>query len=188
MSNEFTTEQQKILLQLAHEVIVRGIQTKDQLTVKIENYDAKLQQISASFVTLQKNGELRGCIGSLKATQALVQDVAKNAFSAAFRDPRFSPVSADEMPLVKIHISVLNPAEPMNINSELDLISQLRPGVDGLIIQDHYHRATFLPSVWESLPDATEFVRHLKHKAGFTSHYWSPQIQAFRYTVTSIKE
>ena len=147
--------------------------------------DATLQQIRATFVTLEIDGELRGCIGTLEAHQALVNDVAYNAHAAAFSDPRFFPLSEKEYPRLDIHISILTPAEPMRFSSENDLIAQLRPGVDGLILQDGNHRGTFLPSVWEQLPEAKQFFTHLKRKAGLPMDYWTDSLQVYRYTTES---
>ena len=155
------------------------------MAVRSGDYPAPLQIAGASFVTLTNDGKLRGCIGTLEACRALVCDIALNAFNAAFRDPRFPPLTADELVNLQVHISILKPATPVACESEADLIRQLRPGIDGLILQDGAQRATFLPSVWESLPDAESFVRHLKLKAGMSANHWSPTMQAFRYPCES---
>jgi AmmeMemoRadiSam system protein A len=131
------------------------------------------------------HGELRGCIGSLEAYRPLVEDVAHNAYAAAFSDPRFTPLSETELIDVEFHISVLTPAAPMHFESEADLLSQLRPGIDGLVLEDAGHRGTFLPSVWESLPDAAQFLQHLKMKAGLPADYWSDNLKVSRYTSES---
>lgn len=133
-------------------------------------------------------GELRGCIGSLEAYQSLVLDVNQNAFAAAFRDPRFPAVSSSEFEHLEIHISVLSPPEPMRVASEEDLLQQLRPGIDGLIIASRGRRATFLPSVWSQLAEPQQFLLHLKHKAGLPSDYWSEDMEAWRYTTLSFPE
>ena len=180
-----SSEARKILLDVATESIRRGLSEGRPLAVDVEDYDPDLRQQRASFVTINLHGQLRGCIGHLQAFQALVQDVAENAFAAAFRDPRFTPLSAKEFPASQLHISVLSPAEPMKFASEHDLIAQLRPGVDGLILEDGAARGTFLPSVWESLPDPGDFLRHLKNKAGLPSHHWSPDLKIYRYRTES---
>jgi AmmeMemoRadiSam system protein A len=113
----------------------------------------------------------------------LAEDIAQNAWSAAFRDPRFSPMTAEEMDGLDIHISILGDPEPMEFSDEKDLVSKVRPGIDGLILEDGYNRGTFLPSVWESLPDAADFVSHLKLKAGLPQDYWSDTLKVQRYTV-----
>jgi AmmeMemoRadiSam system protein A len=128
---------------------------------------------------------LRGCIGHLEATLPLVEDVAENAFSAAFRDPRFPALRDTEYAALELHISVLTPAEPLDCNSESDLLRQMRPYQDGLILAEGLRRGTFLPSVWEQLPEPREFLRHLKRKAGLPDDYWSPSLQIYRYETES---
>jgi len=153
--------------------------------VKVADYDESLQAIRASFVTLNIEGRLRGCIGALEARMPLVADVAEHAFAAAFRDPRFPPVSESELSSIHIHISILTPSSPIDFEDEADLLRQLRPGEDGLIIAKGNRRATFLPSVWESLPDKAQFLQHLKQKAGIDDDSDDP-LQAWRYTTESI--
>ncbi|MDH5378944.1 MAG: AmmeMemoRadiSam system protein A [Gammaproteobacteria bacterium] len=147
--------------------------------------DPGLLEEGASFVTLKKRGELRGCIGSLEAYQALVLDVAKNAHSAAFRDPRFQALSPSELEGLEISISVLTEPEAMEFSSEEEVLKQIRPGVDGLILEDDSHRGTFLPAVWESLPRKEDFWHQLKLKAGLPAHYWSAHLRVFRYETIS---
>jgi AmmeMemoRadiSam system protein A len=137
-------------------------------------------------VTLHLGKQLRGCIGSLQGYQPLIVDVAMNAFNAAFRDPRFLPMTESELPKISLDISVLSKSQPMHFSSEADLLSQLRPGIDGLIISDHGHRGTFLPSVWEQLPDPATFLSHLKTKAGLPTNYWSNTLTVQRYTTELI--
>jgi len=176
-----------VLLQIANQSIQQGLTTGQPLSVNPEEFPSELQAQRASFVTLELNRQLRGCIGGLVATMPLITDVAEHAFAAAFSDPRFPKLQWDEFPLLEIHISVLNPAEPMTFDSEEDLLAQLRPGIDGLIISEGHQRATFLPSVWDSLPEPHEFLTHLKQKAGFPRHYWSETIRAERYTTESFQ-
>lgn len=144
--------------------------------------DETLSTPGASFVTLHRNEQLRGCIGSLEAHQPLATDVAQNAFSAAFRDPRFPPLDKDELKDLTLEVSVLTSPEAMTFSSEQDLLRQLRPGVDGLILEDSGQRGTFLPSVWESLPHPVEFLRQLKRKAGLPENHWSAETRLWRYT------
>ncbi len=139
----------------------------------------------ACFVTLRRNGELRGCIGSLKAKRSLVEDVRENARSAAFCDPRFAPLTADELDEVSVEVSLLSEMEPLAVDSEADLAERLRPGVDGLLLVMGGLRGTFLPAVWEQFPEPTDFVRLLKRKAGLEPEFWSEQIEVWRYTSTS---
>jgi len=173
------------LLSVARHSILEGLQQGQPMPVQIDDYPPQLQQLRASFVTLNIGGQLRGCIGTLEAHQPLVLDVAHNAFAAAFKDPRFLPLSQPEYEQLEIHISILNPAEEMTFSSEQELIGQLRPGIDGLIMQEGQQRGTFLPSVWQQLPEPKQFIQHLKHKTGLPADYWSPDLRIWRYTTTS---
>ena len=134
-------------------------------------------------MTLTLHDELRGCIGTLHAYQPLVADVAKNAYAAAFHDPRFARLARNEFAELQLHISILSEPEPMNFADEQALLAQLQPGVDGLILEEGLHRGTFLPQVWDSLPEPQQFLRHLKQKAGLPPEYWSKTIKMQRYTV-----
>jgi len=147
-----------------------------------------LRADGASFVTLTSGGALRGCIGSLEAYRPLGQDVVSNAQAAAFHDPRFPPVDAAEFERVAIEVSVLSPPEPLDITTEADLLDQLRPGVDGLIFTARGRRATFLPQVWEDLPDPRVFVAQLRRKAGLAADYWGDDVHLWRYRVTAFEE
>ena len=149
---------------------------------------AELSQPGASFVTLTQNGQLRGCIGSLEAYRALAVDVEKNALAAAFSDPRFAPLERDELARTRIEVSLLAAAQAIDFVDEDDAIAQLRPGIDGLILSYGSRRATFLPQVWETLPEAHRFVAQLKIKAGLPADFWSPGISLARYEVKKWKE
>jgi len=148
---------------------------------------APLRQPGACFVTLKKHGQLRGCIGSPQAWRPLAEDLCDNAVKAACKDPRFPPLSAAEWPEVSVSVSVLTPPTTMSFADQADLLAQLRPGVDGLIIEDAGRRALFLPSVWEQLPDKRQFLAHLKQKAGMTADHWSPDFKALRFEAIEIK-
>ncbi|MDQ1363399.1 MAG: uncharacterized protein QG652_1260 [Pseudomonadota bacterium] len=174
------------LLKIAHESIGFGLKHHKPMPVNAHEYSLNLQQHRATFVTLHLHEKLRGCIGTLEAHQPLIRDVAEHAFAAAFHDNRFVPVTADELPQLEIHISILTPATPMQFASEEDLLRQLQPGVDGLILQAGRHRGTFLPSVWEQLPQPEDFLRHLKMKAGLAGNYWSDEVKVSRYATLSI--
>lgn len=181
-----TESQRRILLDVARQSIRHGLEHDRPLPVNPADYDERLGTPGASFVTLHLGNELRGCIGSLEAHRPLITDVACNAYAAAFQDPRFPPLTAAELAGLKIHISVLNPPEPMECKSEEDLLQQLRPGIDGLILEERgIHRGTFLPSVWRSLPDPRQFLRQLKLKAGLAPDYWSDTLRVSRYTTES---
>jgi AmmeMemoRadiSam system protein A len=146
----------------------------------------RLGRAGAVFVTLNRNGQLRGCIGSPIAWRPLAEDIVDNAFKAAFRDPRFAPVTAAEMTGLHLSVSVLTPPAPLAFADEAALLGQLRPRRDGLIIEDGGRRALFLPSVWEQLPDPRAFLNHLKVKAGMTADHWSPNFHASRFEAVEI--
>jgi len=188
LSNETTLsdDDRQTLLGLTSEAIHYGINHDAPLTIEPQSYTTALQDSRATFVTLEKQGTLRGCIGSLEAYRALVMDVAMNAYSAAFRDPRFPPVRPDELYQLEMHISVLTPPEEMSVSSEEDLLQQLQPGIDGVILSEGDHRATYLPSVWGQLPEPREFIQNLKVKAGLPMPYWSDSMRVQRYRVESI--
>lgn len=181
-----TADQRTLLLDLAADSIEYGLHRDEPFPVKLDAFPPPLTVKRATFVTLTREGELRGCIGTLYAARPLVQDVARHAFEAAFRDPRFPPVSWTELDAMEISISVLTPTEPMRAASEADLLVQLRPGVDGLVLEEGFRHATFLPAVWETLPTPREFVEALKQKAGWPRGYWSDRMTAYRYTVQEI--
>ncbi len=183
---ELRPDEKTRLLDIARQSINYGLQHGKPLPVNPADFSKTLQQQAATFVTLQINHQLRGCIGTLNAHQPLVTDVAEHAFAAAFQDSRFPPLRETEASDLDIHISILTPATEMSFTSEADLIRQLKPGIDGLILEDGFHRGTFLPSVWESLPEPKDFLQHLKLKAGLPRHYWSNSIKVSRYTTVSI--
>lgn len=137
----------------------------------------------ASFVTLRKDGALRGCIGSLEARWPLVDDLRHNAVAAALRDPRFPPVEPAELGHLILEVTLLDPPEPMRTTSEADALARLRPGVDGVVLRFRRHHATFLPQVWDSLSEPADFLAHLKRKAGLPSDFWHPDLELERYTV-----
>jgi hypothetical protein len=142
----------------------------------------------ATFVTLRREGALRGCIGSLEARRPLGADVRANAVAAAFRDPRFAPLAVHEFHATKIEVSLLSASVQFAFADEADALVQLRPGIDGVILEAGWRRATFLPQVWEQLPEPREFLAALKHKAGLPEDYWSAQVRMARYTVTKFAE
>ncbi|MFZ2855355.1 MAG: AmmeMemoRadiSam system protein A [Rhodocyclaceae bacterium] len=149
---------------------------------------AELAAPGASFVTLTQGGKLRGCIGSLQPYRPLAADVAGNAVTAAFHDSRFPPLSAKELAHTRVEVSLLTPAEPMAFVDEADALARLRPGVDGVILICGERRSTFLPQVWESLPEARQFMTQLKLKAGLPADYWDGKISLARYGVQKWKE
>jgi MEMO1 family protein len=175
------------LLQLAAASIKRGITHQTPAKLDIESFPESLRQYGACFVTIEKDGgNLRGCIGSLQPHQSLAKDVADNAYKAGFADPRFPPLQKEELKDLSLHISVLSPSFPIKFTSEADLLEQLRPHVDGLIIQDGNQRALFLPSVWEKIGNKKQFLTHLKIKAGLSADHWSDSFQAWRFITEGI--
>jgi len=188
-SQSCLSEQDKqALQQVASLSIGHGLRQKRAMPVDLSQYSPPLRSHRASFVTLRRNGELRGCIGVMEAARPLVEDVANNAWSAAFRDPRFSPLKSYEVSDLSIHISVLTVPVPMEFEDEQDLLRQVRPGTDGLLLEDKACKArgTFLPAVWQTLPDRDTFWLHLKAKAGLAADYWSDTLTVMRYTTQSV--
>src|SRR5512139_2361610 len=149
---------------------------------------AWLQQPGASFVTLTRQGELRGCIGSLEAHRALEKDVRENAVAAAFHDPRFMPLSRREFDAIRVEVSLLSASEPLEVEDEAAALAALRPHVDGVVFEYGHLRSTFLPQVWEQLPDPDQFLAYLKRKAGLPMDFWAEQVRLSRYTVSKWKE
>jgi len=175
------------LLQTAKKSIGYGLQHHHALPVEIKKYNDLLQTHGASFVTLNLNKQLRGCIGTLEAHQPLINDVSEHAYAAAFEDPRFPKVTEPEIELLEISISILTSATPVEFTSEKNLLGQLKPGVDGIILQSGFHKATFLPAVWEQISKAEDFINHLKIKAGLDKHDWPDDLKISRYQAINIK-
>lgn len=170
------------LRSLARQSIDHGVDAGEPPRVHLHDHPAPLRELRTTFVTLKRDGRLRGCIGALEATRTLAEDVSANAFAAAFRDPRFPPVSFRELDELEVHISILSVPEPLEAGTEAGLIARLRSGVDGLILEEGDRRGTFLPTVWESLPDPADFLKQLKVKTGLPADYWSNTIRAYRYS------
>ncbi|MDP1646490.1 MAG: AmmeMemoRadiSam system protein B [Thiobacillus sp.] len=147
-----------------------------------------LAEPGASFVTLTRQGELRGCIGTLEAHRPLGLDVRENAVAAAFRDPRFMPLSRVEFDEIRVEVSVLSPSEALAVGDEATALTSLRPNVDGVVFEYRHFRSTFLPQVWEQLPEPAEFMAHLKRKAGLPMDFWAEDVRLSRYTVSKWKE
>lgn len=178
------------LVALARDAIARELELElgERPATPISPRPGWLDVPGAAFVTLTRHGRLRGCIGSLEAHRPLWRDVEANARAAAFDDPRFAPMTAAEWPDTRVEVSILSPARPMDFSGEADALAQLRPGIDGVILEHGWHRATFLPQVWEQLPDPREFMAHLKNKAGLSPDFWADGIRLSRYTVEKFKE
>jgi len=185
---ELSLSQQQQLLGIARDSIEQGLETATPLAPGLDGLDPVLCEPAAVFVTLTLLGELRGCIGSLEPHDALVRAVASAAFNAAFRDRRFARISAAELEQIEIEISVLSKLESWQPGSREALLGELRPGIDGLLIEDRGLRATFLPQVWEKIGSAEQFVSQLMHKAGLPARHWSNSIRLHRYQTLSFSE
>jgi AmmeMemoRadiSam system protein A len=142
----------------------------------------------ATFVTLTCAGALRGCIGSLMAERPLRADVENNALAAAFSDPRFTPLSEREYGDIDVEVSLLSPMQPFAVEDEKQALTLLRPGIDGVLLEYGWRRGTFLPQVWDQLPEPRAFLAHLKQKAGLPADFWAEEIRLSRYTVTKWHE
>lgn len=170
----------EILLGIARGAIARELGRP----IEVSEHATWLLELGASFVTLRQEDRLRGCIGTLKAHRPLVEDVKSNARSAAFRDPRFPPLALEELDRTRVEVSVLSSLEPVTARTEADALSQLTPGLHGVVFEYGYHQSTYLPQVWEDLPDPLEFLATLKQKAGLPPDFWDPEVKLRRYTVS----
>lgn len=180
MSDREPAAEGRVLLRIARESLreALGLGTGSQWD------EPWLRQPGATFVTLTRQGELRGCVGSVRAYRPLGDDVRANAYASAFHDTRFPPLSREEYPEIAVEVSLLSAPEPLEVRDEEDALARLRPGVDGVIFEHRDCRSTFLPQVWEHLPDPRDFLRHLKVKAGLPRGFWSPEVRLWRYGVT----
>ena len=176
------------ILRLARDSIEYGLIHREPLPVDCSKLAGVLKELRATFTTLRRGGELRGCCGTLEAAHPLARSVTRSAFQAAFRDPRFGPVAETELGAVRLEVSVLSPLEPIIATDEADLLEQLTPGTDGLVLVDGVQRATFLPKVWETLPDPQQFLAALKLKCGLAADYWSEKLEFQRYRTTTYVE
>lgn len=169
-----------VLLALAREAIARALGLPAR---PADDRPPWLGEPGATFVTLRLDGELRGCIGSVEARRSLRDDVRYNARAAALSDPRFPPLSREEYPEIDIEVSLLSPSVPLAARTHAEALAELRPGRDGVILEWAAGSATFLPQVWESLPDPHDFLHQLKRKAGLPPAAWPPELRLFRYEV-----
>lgn len=176
-------QHEALLLATAAASIKQGLAEDHPAEVSTADFPPALATECGSFVTLEKKGALRGCIGTIQPYRPLIVDISANAFSAAFRDPRFKPVVKEELRHITASISVLSPMQPMQFQNEEDLLDQLHPNETGLLINDRGHRAVFLPQVWESLPAPQQFLNRLKVKARLPENHWSDSMEAWRFQV-----
>ncbi len=172
MSGQLNQEERNLLLRLARNAIESAVRGERPIEPDPAALTPVLRQNGAAFVTLTISGNLRGCIGALEAYQPLIDDVREHAVAAALEDPRFPPLSESELPRIHVEVSRLTQPAPLPYTDAADLLQKLRPGVDGVILRDGYRRATFLPQVWDQLPDKEEFLSHLCQKMGVSSNAW----------------
>ena len=184
-----TLEERTILLQLARQAIDSVVHRKPLPSLDLSSLPPSLTGPGASFVTLTRHGELRGCIGALEAYQPLAEDVREHAVAAATEDFRFPPVQVDELPHIQIEISRLTPSSPLDYSRPEDLPGCLRPHVDGVVLRDGWRRATFLPQVWEKIPDPEDFLANLCYKMGVSPDLWrNKKLEVFIYQVEEFHE
>lgn len=189
MNENLTLEEQKILLRMAREAIEHRVRGEKLPKIQTASLTPNLREQGASFITLSIGGQLRGCIGTLEAYQLLAEDVREHAVAAAFEDPRFPPLSEDELSRIQIEVSRLTRPIRLEYTDVDDLLSKLKPFVDGVILQDGLRRATFLPQVWEKIPDPSEFMDNLCYKMGAPHHHWkSKHLDVFIYQVEEFHE
>lgn len=189
MQNSLTHEEQQILLRLAREAITLRVQGRKLPRLDLASLPERLRNPGASFITLTLRGGLRGCIGALEPYQPLAEDVREHAAAAALEDPRFAPVREDELSAIRIEISRLTRPVPLEYIDADDLLSKLKPHVDGVILRDGFHRATFLPQVWEKIPDPVEFLNQLCWKMGVNEDTWrTKHLDALIYHVEEFYE
>ena len=186
-SVEPLTAPRALLLEIAGSSIRHGLATGRPLPLELADLPPACAIRQATFVTLKRTGALRGCVGSLRALRPLAQDIALQAYAAAFLDSRFAPLRPEELDGLEITLSLLTPLEPLPFVSEADLVAQLHPGVDGLILELGPKLGTFLPAVWQSLPEPWDFLRQLKLKAGLPPWHALERVKAFRYRVETIE-
>lgn len=185
---ELNQEQRDDLLRIARRSIEQGFDTQIPLQVELSEYAPALREPAAVFITLTRAGELRGCIGSLEVRDPLAQAIATSAWNSAFRDSRFEPLQRDELEQLCIEVSILSPMETLHPDSRARLLQILRPGIDGLWLEDAGRRATFLPKVWDKIGSAEAFVEQLLLKAGFAADYWSDSMCVRRYSTLTFAE
>jgi AmmeMemoRadiSam system protein A len=189
MSSPLTDGEKQILLHLAREAVEHAARGKIPPPIESESLTANLREKGASFVTLTVHGNLRGCIGALEAYQPLAEDVREHAVSAAMDDPRFPPVSEAELDRIHIEVSRLTPPKELQYANSADLLQKLRPHVDGVILRHGFRKATFLPQVWEKIPDPQEFLEQLCYKMGERGNAWrDAKLQVFTYQVEEFHE
>lgn len=190
MQDELTLEEQQTLLRLARDAMTRRVKGEKISPLDASSLSARLREQGASFITLTARGQLRGCIGALEPYQSLAEDVCEHAVAAALEDPRFPPVTKDELNGIRIEVSRLTRPSPLIYEDADDLLSKLRPHVDGVILRDAYgRRATFLPQVWKTIQTPADFLSNLCYKMGVSENVWrSKHLDVFTYQVEEFHE
>lgn len=180
---------QNILLNIAREALIHAVHGHLLPDVDLDTLPPSLSQDGASFVTLTISGRLRGCIGTLEAYQPLAQDVQEHAVAAGLYDPRFPQVTPDEIPEISIEVSVLTPRQPLSYEKPQELLEKIKVGVDGVVFVDGYRKATFLPQVWDKLPEPAQFFSHLCLKMGSPADLWrEKKLDVYTYQVQEFHE
>lgn len=177
-----------IMLLLAWQSIAHGLKHGAPISINVDDYPEELRQPAACYIMLKLGQQPRGCVGSVEAIRPLGEDIAENAFAAAFCDRHFAPLSADEFSNTEISILLLSELEALPCQNEEELINALRPNVDGLMLRDGPRRANLLPTAWENIRGTLNFVSQIKQLAGLPMNYWSKSIQLYRYTARVIPD
>jgi AmmeMemoRadiSam system protein A len=189
MDQQLSAAERAMLLSLARQSLERGVNRQPLDALDLSSLPERLREPGATFVTLTVGGALRGCVGALEAYQPLAEDVREHAVTAALEDYRFPPVLPQEVGRIEIEISRLTSPIPLEYEKPEDLPELLHPGVDGVVLREGLRRATFLPQVWEKLPDSREFLGHLCMKMGVDANYWRfHKLQVFTYKVEEFRE
>jgi uncharacterized protein len=189
MSDQLTDGEKQTLLRLAREAMENGVRGKKLLPLDKNSLTPILLENGASFVTLMIDDNLRGCIGALEVHQPLVEDVREHAIAAALDDPRFPPVEENELNRIRLEVSRLTAPHPLEYSSSEDLLAKLNPHIDGVILKDGLRRATFLPQVWEQIPNPTDFLQRLCAKMGAKPNLWrDKKLQVFIYQAEEFHE
>ena len=189
MGDLLTPQERSLLLKLAREALEEGVCGQPMHPLDLSSLPPRLREPGATFVTLTRRGELRGCIGALEPYLPLAEDVREHALAAALEDYRFPPVGSDEVPEINIEISHLTTPQTLPYDGAQDLLVKLRPGIDGVVVRDGMYRATFLPQVWEKVPDPADFLSHLCAKMGAPHDLWRfKKLQVLIYQVEEFQE
>jgi AmmeMemoRadiSam system protein A len=189
MQERLTLEEQKLLLRLARQALEHAARGEKLPPLDPSLLTPRLREEGSSFITLTVRGQLRGCIGSLESHQSLVEDVREHAIAAALEDPRFPPVREEELSGIQIEVSRLTPPVPLAYKGPEDLLSKLCPHVDGVVVRDGFHRATFLPQVWEKISNPADFLDNLCYKMGAKPDLWrSKHLDVWTYRVEEFHE